>query len=194
MIGRAARSRVRLLGVAPLGMLDGQGGDVTTEPHHDVIVGAPGAAWGDETPEMERVIDALSSGCRVVAVLLGGGEVSLAEVEGQLRAGRPVVVVAGSGRLADELARMPPDTGDVIVVDMADGSLAIKGALTALLTRGSRRRLRDRVSALSALPSARRPRPAYEPFLGFRGTSPIPGTRRRDHRGRGGDPRALHRQ
>jgi hypothetical protein len=176
LVGRAGHKRATLIGVAPEAVINDPSIAVELEPHHDQVVLAPGSTWGDETPELEKVVDALSAGSPVCAVLLGGGDVSRNEVDGQLRARRPVVVVAGSGRLADDLATNPPDAGDVILVDVADGRLALQGLLSALLTKGKRkrRRLRDRVAALSALPSWRRPRPAYQPFLGFAARSRFP--------------------
>jgi hypothetical protein len=167
LVGRASVGRTRLIGVVPQGAIEASKGDVELEQHHDHVVLATGEAWGDETPELERIVSAITDGQPMVGILLGGGEVSLREVQGQLRAGHPVIVVAGSGRLADTLALTPPDAGDVIVVDAADGALAIAGLITRLLSRRKRRRLRDRIPALSALPSARRPKPSYEPFLGF---------------------------
>ncbi len=167
LVGRACAGRARLIGVVPEGALNDAAGGIGLEEHHDHVVLADGSAWGDETPQLERVIDAIAAGSPVVAVLLGGGDVSQREVDGQLHAGRTVVVVAGSGRLADSLATTPPDAGDVVVVDAADGSLAIGGLLSRLLSRRTHRRLRDRVAALSALPPIRRPRPSYEPFLGY---------------------------
>lgn len=174
LVGRACQGRATLIGVVPAAVLKDPTNVVELEPHHDRVVLAPGSTWGDETPAMEKVINALSSGSPVAAVLLGGGDISRNEVDGQLRARRPVVVVAGSGRLADELAADPPDSGDVIVVDVADGRLAIQGLIAAQLTKRSRRRLRDRIAALSALPSFQRPKPAYEPFLGFAARSRFP--------------------
>jgi hypothetical protein len=44
-----------------------------------------------------------------VAVICGGGAVTRAEVAGHQRAGRPIVAVAGSGGVADELVSVAPE-------------------------------------------------------------------------------------
>jgi hypothetical protein len=64
----------------------------------------PGTDWGDEAPWLSRVAAALAPDGRSVTVLLNGGDVTWCDLELSLQAGRPVVVVAGTGRVADELA------------------------------------------------------------------------------------------
>jgi hypothetical protein len=46
----------------------------------------------------------LSSAHRSVTILINGGEVSRKDIELSLANGRPVIVLSGTGRLADELA------------------------------------------------------------------------------------------
>jgi hypothetical protein len=65
-----------------------------------------GNHWGDETPTMLALADVLSAGSPSVALLAGGGAVARQEVMGDVRAGREVVALAGTGRLADELATL----------------------------------------------------------------------------------------
>jgi hypothetical protein len=81
-------------------------GRVPLEPHHTHFVLVQGNDWGDETPTMLALADALSAGSPSVALLAGGGSVARQEVVGDVRAGREVVALTGSGRLADELATL----------------------------------------------------------------------------------------
>jgi hypothetical protein len=74
------------------------------DAHHPHFVLVPGAAWGDEAPWIARVGTELAGGWPSITVLVNGGEISYTDVACSLRAGRPVLAVAGSGRAADQLA------------------------------------------------------------------------------------------
>jgi hypothetical protein len=65
-----------------------------------------GDDWGDETPTMLALADALSAQAPSVALLAGGGAVARHEVMGDVRAGREVVALGGTGRFAEELAKL----------------------------------------------------------------------------------------
>lgn len=93
-----------LVGVAPR---DRDG--VPLEPHHTHFVLVDGDTWGDETPALLALAEALGGLGPSVAVICGGGEVTRTEVAGHQRAGRPIVAVAGSGGVADELAGVAPE-------------------------------------------------------------------------------------
>ncbi len=75
------------------------------EPHHTHFVLVPGKHWGDESPWLSHVADTLSVGARSVTLLMNGGDIAWEDVEQSVQAGRPVLVVEGSGRTADALAR-----------------------------------------------------------------------------------------
>ena len=77
---------------------------VPLEPHHSHFVLVHGSEWGDETPMMMELTRTLAGGARSVAVLAGGGRVAQRELLGHVRAGREVIVLGGSGRLADAVA------------------------------------------------------------------------------------------
>lgn len=77
---------------------------VALEPHHTHFVLVPGTAWGDESSWLAWIASALADGHPSIAVLVNGGKVSLVDVQWNIAEGRSVVVVAGSGRLADEIA------------------------------------------------------------------------------------------
>jgi TRPM family ion channel len=77
---------------------------VALEPHHSHFLLVTGDEWGAETEAMLSLADALSADCASLAVLAGGGAGARREILGHVRAGRRVIVLAGTGRFADELA------------------------------------------------------------------------------------------
>ena len=124
----------------PLGKHPGAWRRWPLDAHHPHFVLVPGAAWGDEAPWMARVATELAGGWPSVTVLVNGGEISCLDVACSLHAKRPVLAVAGSGRIADQVASAvrggPADeravrmaaSGLVEVVD-ADDLAALQGAL-----------------------------------------------------------------
>jgi len=129
LMGRALAAAGRpfpLVGVVPVALATG------LEPNHSHFVLVPGTVWGDETPWLAAVATTLAGAQESATLLLNGGEISWADVEASVAAGRPVVAVAGSGRTADALAAavrgIPGDqrgaglaaSGLVYVADLAD--------------------------------------------------------------------------
>ncbi|WP_353931395.1 hypothetical protein WJM97_01985 [Okeanomitos corallinicola TIOX110] len=112
MIGQARAEisgKFALIGVTPVGKVALPGHthseEVTAlEPNHSHFVLTPGTNWGDESPWLADVATVLAKGSPSVAILVNGGEISKQDVSHNLRANRPVLAVAGSGRLADTLA------------------------------------------------------------------------------------------
>lgn len=106
----AARARFPLVGVAAEGTVVIPGGPpgredaAPLEPNHSHFVLVPGSEWGDEVPWLGRVAEALVGRAPAATLLVNGGEVARRDVKASVEAGRAVVVVAGSGRVADELA------------------------------------------------------------------------------------------
>jgi hypothetical protein len=94
---------------------------VPLEPHHSHFVLVEGASWGDETETLCGLAAELSREAPSVAVLASGGAGARTEVACHVRQGREVVVVAGSGRLADDLA------------DALDGNRQADPAIAGLL-------------------------------------------------------------
>jgi len=165
----AARPAPALVGVAPAGPVDA---GTPVEAHHTVVALVPGASWGDETGALLALTADLARGRPSVAVVVGGGDVARAELRAHLRTGRPVVVVTGSGRLADEVAAGTTDdpetralleTGDVVLVPAVPAVL--RDTLDVLLGPPRRRTLRDRLPAAAALPRGRAPRASATSFL-----------------------------
>jgi hypothetical protein len=74
------------------------------EPHHSHFVLTTGEHWGDETATMYALIAALSAKVPSVAIFAGGGGITRAEALANARQKRPSIVLAGSGRFADELS------------------------------------------------------------------------------------------
>lgn len=109
------------------------------EPNHSHFVLVPGSKWGDESPWIADVATHLAGSSPSVTVLINGGKVTLQDARNSIRAGRPLVVVAGSGRTADRivaaLAGKLPDeqaTEDEIAADEHAREVAKSGKLTAI--------------------------------------------------------------
>jgi hypothetical protein len=100
--------RPALVGVAPADLVslpDAAGPERTPlEPNHSHFVLVPGSDWGTETEPLLRLAEAFAAGAHVVAVLVGGGQVSKAEALGAVRRGWPLVVVEGTEGMADRIA------------------------------------------------------------------------------------------
>jgi hypothetical protein len=95
LVGVAARATVDL---------DGTGRGAQPEPRHTHLLLVPGTRWGDERPWLIAVARALADGRTVTALLVNGGPLSRLDAEACADAGFRVVIVAGSGRVADALA------------------------------------------------------------------------------------------
>ena len=111
----SARSRASLggvhIGVVAAGpVADASSGPAEIEPNHSHILIVPGADWGAESPWLSLVAAVLSDGQPSVTLLVNGGEIAYRDLEISLDAGRPVIVVAGTGRTADDIAATPPAT------------------------------------------------------------------------------------
>ena len=92
---------------------DASAGDTPLEPNHTHFLLVPGADWGDEIDWLADLATVLAGSARSVTVLANGGEVSWADVARSVADGRPVVVLAGTGRTADRLAAaVRGETGD----------------------------------------------------------------------------------
>lgn len=129
ILGAALAGRsAPLIGVAPAHLVSWPGGPprhdgVALEPHHSHFVLVDGDAWGHETAALLGVAAALGAVAPSAAVLCGGGAVSRDEALGNHRAGRELVVIAGSGRLADELGQATggPPSADVVLAEIVAG-------------------------------------------------------------------------
>ncbi|WPB73802.1 DUF4231 domain-containing protein [Archangium violaceum] len=137
-----------LVGVAPAGLVTYPGGPASEgdgprsplDSHHSHFVLVDGDTWGEETPTLYRLAEHLAQSIPVVAVLVNGGERSKQEVLQAVRRGWPTVVLQGSGRLADELARLvhPHSTAPA---DPALAEIITDGQLDVFPLHGSPREL-----------------------------------------------------
>ncbi|ROP41373.1 hypothetical protein [Saccharothrix texasensis] len=150
LVGLAAESLEgrwpRLVGVAPSGRVAAEDaepadGEVRLNVNHDTAVLVPGSKWGEELPALFRAVDAVTGPKRpALAVLVGGGEVARAALVDHLGRDRPLLVLAGTGGLADEIASGKPATAptaepaatpDVATPDAAAG---VEGAVAEVET------------------------------------------------------------
>jgi SLOG in TRPM, prokaryote len=135
LVGRGLEhARAPRIGVAP-GQLVTERPDasdrVPLEPHHSHFVLVEGSEWGDEVSAAVALADTLGSTAPAVVVLVGGGDVARGEVAAHLAAGRAVIAVVGSGRLADELVA----AGHPAVAARRPGALAAAVAARVLDSR-----------------------------------------------------------
>lgn len=114
MVGRARASaggRFPLVGVAAIGTVEIPGAPkdfedaAPLEPNHTHVVLVPGDKWGDETPWLSAVAAEIARERPSVTLMVNGGAIALSDAQTSIGAGRPLVVLAGSGRSADEIAR-----------------------------------------------------------------------------------------
>ena len=119
-----------VIGVVPSGKINRPNG-TPLERHHSHVLLVDGETWGDETPTMLALCRELDRRGPVVAVIAGGGAQTMIEIDGHRADHRPVIVLAGTGRLADDLVRRPALAGvsAVDVADPVDVRLAVSEAL-----------------------------------------------------------------
>ena len=119
-----------LIGTAPEGIVTWPDGPRNTgtlllpgnereqlESHHSHFILVPGNQFGDETKWIVRAATMIAAGRnKSVTVLVNGGKVSQMDVEEGLNADRPLLVLAGTGRLADDIADHPVKNSLIKVV------------------------------------------------------------------------------
>lgn len=158
LLGRSAEAAGAVsapwVGIAPLDLVTWPGrppgpADVDREPlepHHSHFALVRGGTWGDETSTQVALVGALARGGTGLVVVAGGGGIARKEVLGHARAGNAMLVLAGTGRLADEMAaavagRASTDaelalvagSGRVTVCDVAGGARAVTAAVLAAM-------------------------------------------------------------
>ena len=142
LVGQAVADRgqgIVLIGVAPAGKVilpttaraSDSADTIALEPHHTHFVLVQANMWGVEVDTMDSVCRILAGSCPGVTVLANGGSIALDEVLRSVRRGWPVVVLAGTGRLADQIAQLATQRRRSFVVDprlaevLEDGKLEI---------------------------------------------------------------------
>lgn len=106
----ASSATFRLVGVAAEGTvcLPGAVSDANNaanlEPHHTHFVIVPGDRWGDEASWITATASDLAGAAPSLTVLVNGGDIAYRDATLSVEAGRPLLVIRGSGRAADEIA------------------------------------------------------------------------------------------
>jgi hypothetical protein len=105
----AAGARFPLVGVAAEGTVilprtPARPDAAALEPHHTQVILVPGQTWGDESPWLSRVATAIADGQPSLTLVVNGGQITYDDIGHSLQAGRPVVILAGTGRTADTIA------------------------------------------------------------------------------------------
>jgi hypothetical protein len=125
------------LGVAPAGKVTFEGdehhrsaGTTKLEPNHTDFILANSDEWGDETSLLFEVLDELSTARPAVAVLAGGGSNTIDEVRLAIERRMRIVVIEGTGGLADELASFARSTTKSQAGDRVGAALVVEGDLT----------------------------------------------------------------
>lgn len=103
------------------------------EAHHSHFVLVPGQNWGDESRSLANVGTAIAGTNPSVTILLNGGNIAKQDIAHSLEVGRPVLVLSGTGRYADELAADPP-VSDLIQIVPASDYEAITSKVRGLLS------------------------------------------------------------
>jgi SLOG in TRPM, prokaryote/SMODS and SLOG-associating 2TM effector domain 1/Protein of unknown function (DUF4231) len=157
LVGQGVADRGRktaLVGIAPAGKITYPDGPVdgnivdgaALDPNHSHFVLVESSEWGGETETMYAIAEALAKTIPVVTVLINGGTIARDEVLRSVRQGWPIIVVQGSGRLADEIAtswqEKPSFIIDPVLAEViADGTIHLfpldgpVAALEDLITR-----------------------------------------------------------
>jgi hypothetical protein len=89
--------------------------------------------WGDESPWLSRVAAVLSDGQPSVTLLVNGGEIAYRDLALSLDAGRPAIVIAGTGRTADDIAASPPATPRARALARSPMVQVVPGTASAVL-------------------------------------------------------------
>jgi hypothetical protein len=101
-------SKCSLIGIAPKALVSCPGSPtpslVSLDPNHSHFVLVEGAEWGSELVTIFNLAGALTSNAPGVAILASGGANARDEAVQVVRQNLPLIVIEGSGGLADEIA------------------------------------------------------------------------------------------
>lgn len=137
-----------LVGVAPAREIPPIGA-TPIDPNHSHIVAvhdpsAPAGqpAWGSETATMYWLFDQLAHGRSSVAIVANGGRIVLDEIAANVEAGRPTILIEGSGRAADAM------------ITLLRGTTPADDEMAALQARARQMRLARRPDIFVVVPVA----------------------------------------
>jgi SLOG in TRPM, prokaryote len=154
MMGEArhiAGASFPLIGVAPEGKVSAYPAvtGVTTakiESRHSHVILVPGDSWGDESPWLAKVAEVVAGTAASATLVINGGAITYQDIAHSLVRGRPVIVLAGTGRTADAIATATDHDGLdqdarriassplTRIISIDDGP-ALAGALESILGR-----------------------------------------------------------
>ncbi len=111
---KAQNHKSPILGVSPAGLVSypGQLKGVGYEergpldPNHSHFVLVETDTWGGETAVMYELAQLFSQGRPSVAIVVNGGVIAVQEMLYNVRQKRPILVLQGSGRIADDIAQL----------------------------------------------------------------------------------------
>lgn len=125
-----------LIGAAPAGKVSYPGGPAdgsiaggeALESNHSHFVLVEGNEWDEATDTMFELTSALAANKQVVTVLVNGDDLAKKQILQSVRRGWPIVVIRGSGGLADEIGdlwqKRPPFIPDADLAEITvDGKL-----------------------------------------------------------------------
>ncbi len=84
------------------------------EPNHSHFVLAQVTEWGEEIPIKNILLEKIAQHIPALTILINGGDLSRTEILHSVRMGWPIIVISGSGRLADEITELKQNTPDFI--------------------------------------------------------------------------------
>lgn len=105
---------------------------LSTGYSHFILV--PGDQYGEDSPWIAAAADHLSQRDRSLTIVANGGSVTRKDISLSLEHGRPVLALAGTGRLADELANGSDRPIMVMSVPAEDGNALSQALRLALST------------------------------------------------------------
>ena len=100
------------------------------DPNHSHFFLIPGDYWGDESSWISKIATSIAGDEKSITILINGGNISRTDVEYSLLENRPVFIMRGTGRLADEITL----TGKVFPVDISQKPEEILAYLSAKLS------------------------------------------------------------
>jgi hypothetical protein len=142
----ASEGAFMLVGVAPAREIAPRG-QTPVDPNHSHIVAvddpalpADAASWGSETAAMYWLFNRFAEGRNSVAIVANGGGIALHEIAANVEAGRPMILIEGSGRAADAM------------IALLRGTMPPDGEVAALLARARQARVTRRPDLFTIVP------------------------------------------
>lgn len=102
---------------------------VNLESNHTHFVFVPGNDWGDESFWLDKLAQAAARKYQSATILINGGEIARNDIEFSIKAKRPIIIVSGTGRLADELAMKPEQSLLYRIINLTDDPKEITQSL-----------------------------------------------------------------